>query len=208
MRRIVKLSAPVVTAPASVEAARWHREIEAVLAASGLEHASLRPHAFMQNWLRQADVIQHTNTILGSAGTAPRNYVDARDVAAIAARLLSSEVPLSGATFAVSGPEAISNADMAVRLSYVTGTEVRYENLTRAGHERALVEQARLPAWLARHLVELEELAVLMPEPFTSTVPELLGTTPRTMDEFIHEHRLAFVSQAQPQQAQPQRARL
>lgn len=200
VRRIVKLSAPIVGADAEVTVAGWHREIEAKLAASGLEYCCLRPYAFMQNWLRNTHTIQQFGAFVGSAGVAARNYVDCRDVAAIAVNLLLSDAPLPRA-ITITGPEAITNQDVAERLSAVTGAHIRYENLTHDDHYRLLTTQAKLPEWLAKHIVELEALAVSIPEPTTSTVNELLNRAPRTMDEFLYEHRAAFLRRSPDQES-------
>jgi uncharacterized protein YbjT (DUF2867 family) len=193
VRRIVKLSAPIIAPPASVEVATWHRAIEAELAASGLEYCCLRPYAFMQNWLRSTYTITHFGRIIGSAGSAPKNYIDCRDIAEIAAKLLLSDQAPASPALSITGPESISYGEMAERIARVTGAPVRYNNLSAAEHYRMLVTQAKVPQWLARHIVELDELAVHVPEPATNTVAELLNRHPRTMDEFLHEHRAAFM---------------
>jgi|GEM_PF-414818 len=201
VRRIIKLSAPIVAPPASVEVASWHRVIENKLTASGLETCSLRPYAFMQNWLRNTQSITEFGTILGSAGTAPRNYVDGRDVAAIAVQLLLQEQALDTTAITISGPEAITNQEMAERISYVTGVPIHYRNLSVEDYYQLLHKQARLPQWLARHIVELEDLARRIPEPTTNTVEPLLGREPRTMDAFLHEYRSAFLPITQQREA-------
>jgi uncharacterized protein YbjT (DUF2867 family) len=193
VRRIIKISAPLVAAPAHVEVANWHRAIEEKLATSGLEYCNLRPYAFMQNWLRNTQPIQYTRTIFGSAGDAPRNYVDCRDVAAVATSLLLSAQPPSAPALTLTGPESISNGEMAARLSRVTGLPIRYTNLSREEHYQMLRSRARLPHWLATHIVELEELALRVPEVTTSTLAAYTGRYPRTMDEFLHEQRSAFM---------------
>lgn len=195
VRRVVKMSAPTVAEPASVEVANWHREIEAELAASGLEYCFLRPYSFMQNWLRNAHTIRHAGKIIGSAGSSPRNYVDCRDVASIAVRLLLSEKPPHTDEITLTGPEVVTNQDMAERLSLVTGSKVRYENLSKDEHYHMLSTRAGLPEWLARHVVELEELASRIPERPTDKVQRTLGRYPRTMDEFLQEHRSAFIQE-------------
>ncbi len=190
--RVIKLSAPVIAAPASVEVAQWHRTIEDKLAASDMEYCFLRPYAFMQNWLRNTYTIVNFGKIIGSAGSAPRNYVDCRDVALIATRLLLSEWPLNTRAITIAGPEVITNQEVADRLARATGHRVQYENLSRSDHHHLLVTRAKLPAWLASHIVELEELAVQIPERSSTSILEILGRSPRTMDEFIQEHRAAF----------------
>jgi uncharacterized protein YbjT (DUF2867 family) len=193
VRRVVKMSAPVIAAPASVEVAKWHRTIEEKLSESGLESCFLRPYSFMQNWLRNSETIRQFGTIIGSAGSAPRNYIDVRDVAEIAVRLLLSEEPLTSSAISISGPEVITNQEMAERLSSVTGRAIHYENLSRDDHYQLLVKRAQLPEWLAQHIVELEELAVKIQERLASTVQDFLGRFPRTMDEFLQEQRMMFM---------------
>jgi uncharacterized protein YbjT (DUF2867 family) len=197
VRRIIKLSAPVVEPPASVEVAHWHRAIEERLAASGLAFCNLRPYAFMQNWLRNTLPIQQFGTIVGSAGAAPRNYVDCRDVAAVASRLLLGDQPLPAA-LTLTGPESLTNQEMAERISLVTDAPIRYIHLSHAEHYQMLVSRAHLPAWLAQHIVELEALAALVPELATNSVATVLGHPARTMEAFLHEHRLAFMPQTLP----------
>jgi hypothetical protein len=75
----------------------------------------------------------------------------------------------------------------------VTKRQIRYQNLSRDDHYQLLLRQAHLPEWLARHIVELEELAIHIPERPSSLLPELLGRFPRTMDEFFQEQRMAFM---------------
>lgn len=197
IRRIIKMSAPVIDESIlAVEVATWHREIEAKLADSGIEHCNLRPYAFMQNWLRSTHTITHFGKIFGSANTSPRNYVDCRDVATVAVRLLLQEEPLNANAISITGPEAISNQEMAERISLVTGSNVLYKNLSKGEHYQMLIKRAKLPKWLAQHIVDLEELAVLIPEKSTDTVEALLGCPPRTMDEFLQEFRPAFMKKS------------
>lgn len=192
VQRIIKLSAPVVEEPASVEVSHWHRKIEKKLVESGLEYCSLRPYAFMQNWLRNTHTIRHFGKIIGSAGESPRNYVDCRDVASIAAQLLLTPDPLPHKALTIKGPEAISNQEVANRLTLVTGSKVKYQNLSRSAHQELLEKRAKLPNWLAQHIVELEELARKIPEQPSDMIQQFLGRAPRTMDEFLQESRLAF----------------
>jgi regulator of protease activity HflC (stomatin/prohibitin superfamily) len=81
---------------------------------------------------------------------------------------------------------------VAARITRVTGDAVRYENLSRAAHEQLLTTSGGLPPWLARHIVELDAFAALVPEQLNDTLQRVLGRYPRTMDEFLQEHRTAF----------------
>lgn len=192
VRRIIKLSAPLIAKGVSVEVANWHRQIETTIESTGLEYCFLRPYAFMQNWLRNTHSIRYFGKIVGSAGNAARNYVDARDVAAVATQLLLSEAAPVHKALTLQGPEAINNEAIAERLSNVTGGHIYYENLSFEDHYELLVTRANVPDWLARHIVELEALAVHIPERSSDSIKQCLGRYPRTMDEFLQESRLSF----------------
>lgn len=193
IRRIIKLSTPFVAPPASVVISNWHRDIEAKLATSGMEHCSIRPVAFMQTWLRHTHVITHFGKIIGAAGSASKTYVDCRDIAAVAVKLLLSEHPLPSEFVTLTGNELINYQEMAERLSRATGSKIIYENIPPQALYQFLMTEANMPDWLARHLVQMEEFAALIPEKPNNSVQEFLGCYPRTMDEFVQEHRMAFM---------------
>ncbi|AWX44402.1 NAD(P)H dehydrogenase (quinone) [Flagellimonas maritima] len=196
IQRIVKLSAPIVEPLAQVEVARWHRKIEEHLDESALEYCCLRPRAFMQNWERNTHTIRKFGTFYGVMEDARRNYIDARDVADVAVNVLLQEAPLPSSTIALDGPEALSHYEMAQRLSKVTGRTITYKNISRSDYFKMLTKRAKLPQWLATHIIELDELALNIPEPQTHSLAPLLDRKPRIMDAYLQENKALFARQA------------
>jgi uncharacterized protein YbjT (DUF2867 family) len=96
---------------------RWQAEIEAGLAASGIPHTLLRSNAYMQNVLMLAPAIATTSTFGSAAGPGRTGLVDARDVAAVAAEIITSPAAHAGKTYWLTGPEFLSNYDVAAVLS-------------------------------------------------------------------------------------------
>ncbi|WP_422090636.1 NmrA family NAD(P)-binding protein [Tenacibaculum ovolyticum] len=192
IERIVKLSAPVLPNNTHVEVGDWHRQIEKRLAKSNIDYCLLQPHSFMQNWERNTFTIKYFGKIFGVMENAKRNYVDARDVAEIAVHYLLKPENLKGEAIVISGPEAISHKSMAKRISHVTNRNVVYENISRDEYMKKLTKQAKLPTWLARHLVEIDVLAIKHPEPITDTVEAILNRKPRIMDAYLQESRDLF----------------
>ncbi len=191
--RIVKLSAPLVTPPAKVEVSHWHRQVEEHLDKSGLDYCCLRPHAFMQNWERNTFTIQRFGKIYGAMGDASRNYVDCRDVAEIAVNRLLSENNLDKEFIAISGPESITYKDFAERLSYVANNRIEYINISQEELLKTLTKRAKLPNWLANHIVELDDLAIKNPEPKEDTVEKILNRKPRLINAYLQESRHLFI---------------
>ncbi|WP_074406486.1 NmrA family NAD(P)-binding protein [Aquimarina megaterium] len=187
--RIVKLSAPVIPSDIKVEVSNWHREIEERLAKSSIDYCCLRPHSFMQNWERNTFTIRRFGKIFGAMGNASRNYIDCRDIAEIAVHYLISNRALHKKSVILSGPEAITNYDMAERLSFVTNSKIEYINISSEEFYHTLTTRAKLPKWLARHIVELDELAINVTEPTTDTVEKILNRKPRIMNTYLQESR-------------------
>ncbi|MGZ9935579.1 SDR family oxidoreductase [Streptomyces sp. NC-S4] len=187
---IVKVSAPAAEPDSPVAVSRGHHAVEEHLRASGLTHTVLRPYAFMQNLLRLAPAVAQ-GVILGTTGDAPFNYVDCRDIGDVAAAALTRP-DIAGGTYPLTGPEAVSHPELAARLTTLTGRQIRYVDLTPDEMRDNLLRHAHMPAWLADHVTEIQQLAVTRPETPTTTVSDVLGRPPRTLDAFLHEHRAHF----------------
>ncbi|OEJ37291.1 NAD(P)-dependent oxidoreductase [Streptomyces agglomeratus] len=187
---IVKISAPAAEPDSPVAISRGHHAVEEHLRASGLAHTVLRPYAFMQNVLRLAPTVAR-GVILGTTGDAPCNYVDCRDIGDVAAAVLTRP-DIAGGTYALTGPEAVSYPELASRLTALTGNRIRYVNLTPEELRDNLILSAGMPTWLADHVTEIQQLAITRPETPTTTVIDILGRPPRTLDAFLHEHHSHF----------------
>ncbi|MFJ6482493.1 NmrA family NAD(P)-binding protein [Streptomyces sp. NPDC091682] len=187
---IVKISAPAAEPDSPVAVSRGHHAVEEHLRTRGLTHTVLRPYAFAQNLLRLAPAVAQ-GVILGTAGDAPFNYVDCRDIGDVAAAALTRP-DIAGGTYALTGPEAVSYPELASRLTSLTGRQVRYYDLTPDELRDHLIRHAHMPGWLADHVTEIQQLAVTRPEVPTTTVSDILGRPPRTLDAFLHEHRSHF----------------
>jgi uncharacterized protein YbjT (DUF2867 family) len=149
VRRFVNLSWMGAASDSGSETmGRWHAEIERYLKDCGAAYTILRASAFMQNYAGQITV---TDRIVGTTPTGKASLVDARDVAAVAATVLT-EHGHEGRIYDVTGPEALSNPEVAAIISRVTGRRVRYvetsPDLLADGYHRG-----GLPEWAALDLV-------------------------------------------------------
>ncbi|WP_316839262.1 NAD(P)H-binding protein [Pedobacter gandavensis] len=192
IKRIVKLSSPIVQLPAKVEVSQWHGKIDDYLSQNIAEYCCLRPHSFMQNWERNTFTIRYFGKIYGALGNAQRNYIDCRDVATVAVNCLLAHAELKERSVVLAGPQAISNVEMAAKLSRVTGREIEYVDISPEELYSQLINKAKLPKWLATHLVELDDLAISIPEPEQDTITNLILRRPRIMDEYLQENRRLF----------------
>lgn len=124
VRRIVRQS--LCNADTGRDAlSRWHREAESVIAASGLACTFLRPNSFMQNFVTiYGPSIRDEDRFRLPLGAAAMSSVDARDVAAAATTVLIEEVDAD--IYTLTGPQALTGAEMATVLAGVTGRPITY----------------------------------------------------------------------------------
>ena len=184
VRRIVDLSWMGAATDSGSEAiGRWHAEVERHLVECGVAYTILRASAFMQNYVGQITV---NDTIVGTTATGRASLVDARDVAAVAATVLTQQGH-EGRTYDVTGPQALSNPEVAAIISRVTGRRVRYvgttPDLLADGYHRA-----GLPEWAALDLVAADVYRARGRLAQVTDVVERVGRKrPTTFEAFVHE---------------------
>jgi uncharacterized protein YbjT (DUF2867 family) len=103
-----------------------HGKVIERMRAAGLRHTVLAPNGFMQDITRYAAMLQEESAIFLPAGDGSVSHVDARDVAAVAAHVLSKPDPHEGKSYAITGPAAVTYTEVAAQLSDVAGREIRY----------------------------------------------------------------------------------
>jgi uncharacterized protein YbjT (DUF2867 family) len=108
-----------------------HRAVELDLIGRGaITHSILRPAWFMQNFsetfLKPVD-----GAIAVPTGDGAEAFVDAEDIAAVAAATLASPDAHAGAQYAPTGPEALTVSDAAEVIAEVTGRPVQHNDLDR-----------------------------------------------------------------------------
>jgi uncharacterized protein YbjT (DUF2867 family) len=171
---------------------RWQAEIEAGLAASGIPHTLLRSNAYMQNVLMLAPAITATSSFGSAAGKGRSGMVDARDVAAVAAEIAASPSAHAGKTYWLTGPELISNYDVAAVLSRLLGRALTYRELTFEENRDAMI-RAGVPAPIAEMNAQAFSLtAEGDAEWVTDDVPSLLGRPARSFEQFAADNATTF----------------
>jgi uncharacterized protein YbjT (DUF2867 family) len=183
VRRLVLLSARGVDAGPDnplIEAER------AVAAVAGDRLTIIRPSWFMQNFTESffAPGIASGSLVAPTAdGAMP--FIDAEDIAAVAAAALTSDGD-GGRIYELSGPEALTFAEVAAVLSKHVGHEVRHVDLTLT-EWTAGAEGNGLPAAYARMLGTLFSVIRDGHDAHLSTgVQDALGRPPTSLSEWAH----------------------
>jgi uncharacterized protein YbjT (DUF2867 family) len=197
VRQIVKLSARGVGADAPVGYWRWHHQIERHLVASKVPAVMLRPSFLMTNFLAAADQVRNAGMLFAPVGTASISMIHPADVAEIAAIALTTQGH-QGQSYVLTGPEAISYAEVASHVSAATGQSVGYADIPSEAAHQALV-QAGLPPFAAEQFVAVfAALRDGAQATTTDTVHTLTGRAARPFADFAREYASAFSSGGVP----------
>ncbi len=191
VRHVVKLSVLGAGLDASLSLARWHGQTEKQIEQSGMAWTHLRPHYFMQNTLGFAASIAARGAIHAPMRDGRIGLVDTRDIAAVAACVLTRSGH-EGKAYDITGPEALSFHDIAARIGEATGRAVTYVDVSPSDAEKFLLAGG-MPAWLADTLVGLYGIfAAGHASATTRVIEDVTGRPARTFAQFAAEHARVF----------------
>lgn len=193
--RIVKISASDCNVRSKIPWARAHALIDHHLRASGVDWTILMPTAFMQNFLWFTKPVAKGYLPLG-AGKGSVSWIDTRDIARVAATVLTQEGH-SRATYFLTGPETFDMTEAAVQLSTVMGSKVRYLDLP-VPVFRTVLRLTGNSRWMANGLIAQFSDMVAGHHDIdpTGEVERLTGQSPRDFASFLRDHRDAFAKGA------------
>ncbi|MFI8963927.1 SDR family oxidoreductase [Streptomyces sp. NPDC053493] len=161
-----------------------HGRIEEHLRDSTVPGVVLRASHLMSNLLGSAATVKEAGRFFLPAGDARIAMVDPRDVGAAAASVLTT-AGHDGRTYVLTGPEAITYADVARQLSAVLGRAVEYVPVPDEAAVAGL-RQAGLSSWLATQIVAtFGALREGVNATANDTVRELTGREPRAVEDFV-----------------------
>lgn len=174
----------------------WHYEVENKIEQAGLPATILRPESFMQNVVNfYAPTIRSQGAFYGALKDAPIAYIDVADIAAVAAKTLTSEGHTCQ-TYVLTGGELLTQNEIAARISKLIGRPVKYEDLAPKDLKQAMVAQGT-PVWLADALLELQAYYTDGPgAKITDSVRHVLGREPRKFNDFLLDNASEFRREA------------
>ncbi|MEU6298094.1 NmrA family NAD(P)-binding protein [Streptomyces erythrochromogenes] len=190
VRRAVLLSSSAIPAGGPA-VGRVHEQLPALFE----EWAVLRPSWFMQNFAGSAPharTIRDDGAILTAAGDGRVGFIDAEDIAAVAVHALTDgQAP--NTDLILTGPQALSYADVAAIVTEVTGRPVVHRPLT--FEELRDRWAAEIPLEFATMLAAMDRAIADGAEDRTSdTVERLTGRPPGTLRAFVEREVRAAAS--------------
>jgi NAD(P)H dehydrogenase (quinone) len=173
-----------------------HVATEAALAESSLGWTVLRENIYMDLQLMSLGQALQSGTLANAIDSGKAAYITREDCARAAAAALSSSFE-GRRTLEITGPEAVSQEEIAALASQISGKEIRYVPLdvetlvgymTGAGMPRPVAEAY---ATFDTAIAQGEFDAV------SSAVEDLTGRKPQSIGEFLSAHREVLLNPAQ-----------
>lgn len=191
VRHIVKLSGIMPEIDSPFRFARMHGEIERELEASGMAFTHLRAGEFFPAYFRQVASMVAKGAIILPMEDARIASIDIGDIAEVAATILTSSGH-EGKIYPLTGPEALSMAEVAEKLSVATGKPIHYVNV--APEEARSTNLARgMPPYLVDGLFELfAERRKGKESQVSPVIPSVFGWQPTRFDEFAVRNAAIF----------------
>ncbi len=195
VRHIVKLSQLGANAHSPGRFQRYHGAVENHILRSGIAYTFLRPNLFMQALLNFRSSLSSPGTLFAAARNAKVSVVDVRDVATLAERALT-ESGHEGKTYDITGPEALTHAQMAEQLSQALGKPLKYVDVPLEAFREALLSFG-LPPWQAEGVVEdygqyrRGEASLV-----GSTIRDITGSDPTAFSCFAYDYAAKFLGKA------------
>jgi uncharacterized protein YbjT (DUF2867 family) len=132
---------------------KLHRQVEEAIESSGINYTFLRPMSFMQNYLGHSDSIKSQGVFYAPLIDSRTSFVDVRDIAAVAVEALTKSGHENKA-YNITGPEAVSNYDIANILSKTTDRKITYVNISDDEARKGMKENG-MQEWTINALMEL-----------------------------------------------------
>ncbi len=174
----------------------WHRKVEDKLKAMGMSYTILRPNGFLQNIVAyNAPSIRAQGAFYAAMGDAKVSYLDVGDIAVVAVKALRGGAH-AGKTYELNGPEAISNEELAKRISKVAGRTVSYVDIPEPAQREAMLGMG-MPEWQVTALLELQQYYKQGGGAKTDGLLQaLIERGPVTLDQYLTANAREFRDQA------------
>ena len=179
-----------------------HHRVETHLQASILSWTILRPGFFAQNLADayRTDIIRDDRIYL-PAGRGRAAFIDVRDLGDVAATVFANPGAHRGAGYTLTGSQAIDFEEVAAVLTRELGRPIRYQPANVLAYARHLRRQGLPSPQVLVQTVLHTGLRRGQAQTVDPTLARLLGRPPRTLAQYVHDHRSVWQT---PRQQDPE----
>jgi uncharacterized protein YbjT (DUF2867 family) len=193
IKHLVKFSGMGAHPRSASELLKLHSETDDILRNSGVPFTILQPNSFHQNMLSSANTTKAQGVFYWPLKNASQSTVDIRDISAVAAKVFTGSGH-EGKTYVITGPEALTFQQAAEKLSSVLGRKIQYVDVPISAAADGMCKSG-MPNWNVHAVSDLlAYFATGAAATVTDTVPRLLGRPATSFEQFVKDHRRAFMN--------------
>lgn len=165
-----------------------HYKVEKFLEASGVPYTFLRAGFFMQNLdtTHRADIVEHDDIFI-PAGHAKTAFIDARDIGAVAAHVLTTPGHENQA-YELTGQDALTYDEVAEIFSEVLGRKISYSHPSLLSFARRMKQRGYAWGYVAVTAFLYLSTRLGSAAKVTDEVRRLLGRDPITMRQYVEDY--------------------
>jgi uncharacterized protein YbjT (DUF2867 family) len=195
VKHMVKLSAIGSGGPnpLDLKVQEEHSLSDAALEASGLSYTIVRPNFFMSNHLGMQGVSirdPEQHAFYGASEGKTISFVSPNDIAAVMAAAALDPTKHNGKIYTLTGPESLTEAQVAEKLAAHLGHPVKYVDLSSEAYQGSF-QSSGMPAWLIDNLVKLEKLKGLgYCAEVSPDVEDAIGRKAESFDAFLKDRSM------------------
>lgn len=169
-----------------------HHRIEKRVVATDAAHTLLRASFFAQNLfeVHRADIVERGEVFV-PAGDGATSFVDARDVGAVAAVVLT-EPGHENRAYDVTGPEALDYREVAAILADVLDRPITYPNPSLLEYARGRYRQGDSLGFVLLTCGIYTTARLGLADRVSDDARTVLGREPRTVRDFVEAYAEAF----------------
>ena len=187
---VVKLSVIGADKPVLI-LSQWHAKSEKRLRESGLKWTMLRPGNFMSNALGWAETIKSEGAFYQPTGTGRWAAIDPADIAAVAVKTLTTPGH-EGKAYTLTGPESLSGAQYAAKLSSVLGRPVKFVDIPLESVRSGMLKSMP-PAYVEALMDLYTAMRAGKTDIVTGVVEEVTGRRAGTFEAWARRNAAAFM---------------
>ena len=191
VRHLVKLSS-YDAREQNVGTGVWHAAGEAAIRATGIPFTFVQPSGFMVNALWWAPSIKAEGVVRSATGEGRIPFIHSDDMADIAVKALTMPDYI-GESLPITGPEALSYADMTAKIGAAIGRTLRIEPISDDEECRKMVSRGEPAEIVTAHLSIYRAIRGGRLAAVTNTVERVLGRKAITFDQWVRENAAAFL---------------
>jgi uncharacterized protein YbjT (DUF2867 family) len=188
VKHIVRSSGAGADSSSAFALPKLQGTVDDVLAATGIPTTFLRPAGFMQNYAAYQSQAIKDGTIYMADGGKSQALIDARDIAAVAARVLTNPSAHVGKAYTLTGGEDFTGVQAAETISKAIGKPVQHISVST---ETAVdtMNQWGMPPFIVNVMDSLNKIVSAGYASGVSPDTEnILGRKPLTFGAFVNEN--------------------